>query len=318
VLKVAVINDFLQVFRQAADWSLLDSIASVDFFHDHLDTEEKAITRLAPYDVVVSERERTHFNGRVLERLPNLRLLVATGSHNRFIDFAAAARCGITLSGTDSHRHAAPELAFGLILALMRRIVADDRRMRGGGWQSGLGSSLRGKTLGVVGLGVTGLCLVRFAKAFGMQTFAWSPHLDSARARVGGSRRVELDELLAAADVVSLHLVLSESTRGIIGRRELALMKPSAFLVNTARGALVHEPALLELLRERRIAGAGLDTFDIEPLPVDHPLRSLDNVVLTPHTGYITDEQYTLFFTQAVENILAFAAGRPIRVTIGN
>ncbi|MEO6626110.1 MAG: D-2-hydroxyacid dehydrogenase family protein, partial [Burkholderiaceae bacterium] len=272
MLKVAVVNDFLQVFRQAADWSRLDAIAHVDFFHEHLDTEDKAITCLAPYDVVVTERERTHFTARVLENLPRLRLLVATGSHNRFIDFSAATRRGITVSGTDSHRHAAPELAFGLILALMRRIVTDDRVLRDGGWQSGLGRSLRGKTLGVVGLGVTGQCMLKFADAFGMQTIAWSPHLDNERARAAGSRRVELPALMSDADVVSLHLVLSETTRGIIGRRELALMKPSACLINTSRGALVDEVALLELLSTRRIAGAALDTFDIEPLPVDHTL----------------------------------------------
>lgn len=314
MLRIAVINDFLRVFRTATDWSRLDALGSVDFFHDHLDTEDKAAQRLASFDVVVTERERTHFTAALLERLPRLRLLVTTGTHNRYIDFAAAARLGVTVCKTDAILHAAPELAMALMLALMRRIVVDNAALHAGSWQTGLGRSLRGKTLGVVGLGVTGPQVLTLAHAFGMKTIAWSPHLSQARAAAAGTRLVPRDELLSTSDVVSLHMVLADSTRGLLGRRELALMKPSAYLVNTSRGALVDEDALVEALRERRIAGAGLDVFAVEPLPDPHPLRELDNVVLTPHTGYVTDEQYALCFGQAVENILAFAAGSPVRV----
>ena len=313
MLRVAVINDFLRVFRQAADWQLLDSMATVDFFHDHLDTEQKAVERLAPYDVVVTERERTHFTAAVLKRLPALRLLVTTGTHNRYIDFAAAARLNVTIMRTDAILHAAPELAMCLILALMRRIALDNNTLHSGGWQTGLGRSLRGKTLGIVGLGVTGQQMVRMAQAFGMTTVAWSPHLDEARASAAGTRRVAFDELLASSDVVTLHMVLSDSTRGMVGQRELALMQQHAYLVNTSRGALVDEEALLTALRQRRIGGAGLDVFAVEPLPATHPLRELDNVILTPHTGYVTDEQYALCFGQAIENILAFTHGHPLR-----
>jgi len=314
MLRVAVINDFLRVFRQAANWRLLDSLATVDFFHDHLDTEEKAVERLAPYDVVVTERERTHFTAAVLKRLPALRLLVTTGTHNRYIDFAAAARLNVTITRTDAILHAAPELAMGLILSLLRRIALDNNTLHSGGWQTGLGRSLRGKTLGIVGLGVTGQQMVRMAQAFGMTTVAWSPHLDDARASAAGARRVAFDELLASSDVVTLHMVLSDTTRGMLGKRELALMQQHAYLVNTSRGALVDEEALLTALRQRRIGGAGLDVFAAEPLPATHPLRELDNVILTPHTGYVTDEQYALCFGQAIENILAFKHGHPLRV----
>ncbi len=318
VLRVAVINDFLRVFAQATDWSRLNGVASVDFFHDHLDTADKAAERLAPYDVVITERERTHFTSELLQRLPRLRLLVTTGTHNRYIDFAAAARLGITVTRTQAILHAAPELAMGLILALMRRIVVDHEVMRAGGWQSGIGRSLRGKTLGIIGLGVTGPQVAHLARAFGMQTLAWSPHLDDARAAAAQTRRMPLDDLLSQSDVVSLHMVLADSTRGMIGQRELALMKPDAYLVNTSRGALVDQDALVEALRERRIAGAGLDVYETEPLPPEHPLRTLSNVILTPHTGYVTDEQYALCFGQAVENILAYHAGKPVRVMTCN
>ncbi|MDP3138954.1 MAG: D-2-hydroxyacid dehydrogenase family protein [Burkholderiaceae bacterium] len=314
MLKIAVINDFLRVFRQATDWSRLDGVAQVDFFHDILDTEDKAAERLAPYDIVVTERERTHFTGALLQRLPRLRLLVTTGTHNRYIDFATAAARGVTVTRTQAILHAAPELAWGLILVLMRRIVRDHESLRAGGWQTGLGRSLRGKMLGLVGLGVTGVQMVPLAQAFGMKTQAWSPHMDEARAQAAGTRYVAFDELLATSDVVSLHMVLADSTRGIIGRRELQLMQPHAYLVNTSRGALVDEEALIEALRDQRIAGAGLDVFTTEPMPASHPLRSVANVVMTPHTGYITDEQYALCFGQAVENILAFLAGAPVRV----
>lgn len=313
-LRVAVINDFLGVFHQYADWGQLDGIATIDFYREHLATDDAAAHCLESYDIVVTERERTHFTGELLKRLPRLRLLVATGTHNRYIDFETAARLGIVVSKTDAILHAAPELAWGLILALSRGIVREHLSMQSGGWQTGVSRGLSGKTLGIVGLGITGKQMVPLAAAFGMSTIAWSPHLDEASARAAGTARVGFDELLSCADVVTVHMVLSSSTQGLIGQRDLSRMKPTAYLINTSRGGLIDEPALIESLRQRRIAGAGLDVFAMEPLPPDHPLRRLDNVVLTPHIGYMTDERYALSFGQAVENILAFTRGQPIRV----
>ena len=314
MLKVAVINDYQNVFRQMTDWTPLEKIADVTFFQDHLTNEAAIAQRLSPFDVVITERERTHFTATLFSKLDRLKLLVTTGSHNRFIDFAAAAARGVTVTKTEAVMSAAPELTWGLILSLTRRIAWDHAAIRTGGWQTGVGTSIRGKTLGIIGMGVTGKQMVLLAHAFGMKTVAWSRSLDEAGARAAGTTRVELDELLRSSDVVSLHLVLGDRTRGMFGRRELGLMKPSAFLINTSRGPLVDEQALIEALVQRRIAGAGLDVYDQEPLPTDYPLRRLDNVVLTPHTGYITDEQYALCWRQAVENVLAYAAGAPIRV----
>ena len=317
MLSVAVINDYLKVVPAIADWSRLDGFATVDFYHDHLRDESAIAARLAPYEVIVTERERTHFTASLLDRLPNLRMLCTTGPHNWFIDFAAAARRNVLVTYTDAMMGAMPEMTWGLLLALSRHIARDHAHIRAGGWQTGLGISLRGKTFGTIGLGITGKQMVKIAAAFGMRTIAWSKNLTAEDAIAAGTTRVELDELLHTADVVCVLTVLSDRTRGLIGARELALMKPTAYLINTSRGPIVQEAALIEALHAGRIAGAGLDVYDVEPLPVDHPLRRLDNVVLTPHTGYITDEQYRLFFGQAVENVLAFAQGAPIRVMTG-
>ncbi|MGE4242860.1 D-2-hydroxyacid dehydrogenase family protein [Ramlibacter sp.] len=314
MLRVAVINDYMRIVREVADWSRLGREAEVTFFHDHLDTEDAIAERLAPFDIVVSERERTHFTASLLARLPKLKLLCVTGTDNWAVDFDATRRQGITVCNTASVMAAMPELAWGLILALTRGIVRDDRAIKAGGWQTRPTVPLQGKTLGILGLGIAGKRMLDIAHAFRMKTVAWSQNLTSEAAEAAGTRRVALDELLASSDVVTIQLVLSDRTRGLLGDRELRLMKPGAFLVNTSRGPIVQEQALVAALQEGRIGGAGLDVFDVEPLPKQHPLRSLDNVVLTPHTGYITDEQFRVFYGESLENILAYLAGSPIRV----
>jgi len=314
MLQVAVINDYMRIVAQMADWERLRGRAQVHFFHDHLDSEDALACRLAGFDVIVSERERTRFTASLLSRLPRLRLLCLTGTDNWAVDFDATRRQGITVCNTQSVMAAMPELAWGLILALTRGIVRDDRVIKAGGWQTRPTVPLQGKTLGILGLGIAGRRMLEIAQAFRMQCVAWSSNLTAEAAAAVGARRLDLDELLATSDVVTIQLVLSERTRGLLGARELGLMKPQAFLVNTSRGPIVQEEALVAALRQGRIAGAGLDVFDVEPLPVEHPLRQLDNVVLTPHTGYITDEQFRVFYGQCLENILAFIEGRPIRV----
>ncbi len=314
MLRVAVLDDYTGTVRSIVDWAALAGIARVDFFRDHLGELDAVAERLAPYDVVVAERERTPFPRALLERLKRLKLLVATGPVNWSIDLACAAERGITVCCTEALYDATPELAWGLILALTRRIAWDHEAVRAGRWQSGLGTSLTGKTLGVIGLGNVGARIAEFGRVFGMNTIAWSRHLTPETAAAKGATSVTLDALLRQADIVTIHVVLSAASRGLIGRRELGLMKPGAFLVNTSRGPIVDAGSLLEALEGRRIAGAALDVFDAEPLPADHGLRRLDNVVLTPHVGYITVEQYRLFYGQAIENIFAFARGTPTRL----
>jgi phosphoglycerate dehydrogenase-like enzyme len=277
--------------------------------------DEAAVAEvLRPFQVIVAMRERTPFPASLLARLPALRLLVTTGMRNLAIDVAAARRQGVVLAGTEMLGHAAFEHAWALIMAVTKQIVREDRAMHAGRWQVGVGIGLKGRTLGVLGLGRLGSQIARIGQAFGMEVIAWSEHLSAERAAECGARRVDKDELFATADVLTIHLVLSERTRGLVGARELALMKRSAYLINTSRGPIVDEAALIEALRTGRIAGAGLDVYDVEPLPADHPLRRLDNAVLTGHTGYVVQEMYQLAYGQAVEDIRAWQAGTPIRV----
>jgi phosphoglycerate dehydrogenase-like enzyme len=310
VARIAVLDDYQRVAHRFADWSRLDG-HEVTFFHEPLDDPARV---LEPFDVVCAMRERTPFPAELLERLPNLRLLVTTGMRNASIDLEAAARQGVTVCGTEGSWQATTELAFGLMLALARNIPLEDAAIRAGGWQTTVGVSLDGKTLGVVGLGRLGSAAARIGAAFGMRLIAWSENLAPERAAECGAELVSKDELFANADFVTIHLVLSRRTRGLIGAHELGLMKPTAFLVNTSRGPIVDEAALLEALEAGTIAGAGLDVFDREPLPVDHPLRSAPNTVLTPHLGYVTEDTYRLFYEQTVENIEAFFAGQSVRV----
>ncbi len=308
--RIAVLDDYQRVATRFADWSRLDG-HEVTFFHEPLDDPARV---LEPFDVVCAMRERTPFPAEVLERLPNLRLLVTTGMRNASIDLDAAARQGVIVCGTDGSWQATTELAFGLMLALARRIPREDASIRAGGWQTTVGVGLDGRTLGIVGLGRLGSAAARIGAAFGMRLSAWSQNLTAERAAECGAELVTRDELFADADFVTIHLVLSRRTRGLIGARELGLMKPTAYLINTSRGPIVDEGALLAALEAGTIAGAGLDVFDREPLPANHPLRTAPNTVLMPHLGYGVREVWAQFYPESVENALAFLDGRPARV----
>jgi phosphoglycerate dehydrogenase-like enzyme len=311
-MRVAVLDDYQGVAARYGPWDELD--AEVTFFRTHVDEDDAVVALLQPFEVVVAMRERTPFTAARLERLPNLRLLVTTGMRNASIDVEAARGLGVVVAGTGIIAGTTAELTFGLILALTRHIRTEDARMRVGGWQSTVGRDLAGATLGVLGFGRLGRRVAGIGQAFGMDVIAWSQNLNPADAREGGAEPVTREELFGRADVLSIHTQLSDRTRGLVGARELALMKPSALLINTSRGPIVDEEALLAALRDGTIAGAGVDVFDIEPLPVDHPLRAAPNTVLTPHLGYVTAGTYEVFYRDAVEDIAAFLRGDPIRV----
>jgi phosphoglycerate dehydrogenase-like enzyme len=311
--RVAVLDDYQRVARSLAAWGALGADVDVQFFHDHLSEPRALAARLQAFDAVVAMRERTAFPRDVLARLPRLRLLVTTGARNAAIDVTAARELGICVCGTGGLPYPTAELTWGLLLALARNIPQEDVAVRSGAWQTSLGQGLSGKTLGLLGLGRLGSQVARVALAFGMRVTAFSQNLTPERAAEHGATWLPLDELLATADVVSIHLVLSERTRGLLGARELGRLKPSALLINTSRGPIVDEPALIEALSQRRIAGAALDVFDVEPLPLEHPLRRLSNTVLTPHLGYVTEETYRVFYSDVVGDILAFRAGQPVR-----
>ncbi len=312
--RVAILDDYQSVAARLADWAALPAGTKVEVFADHLAGLDAVATRLADCEVVVAMRERTPFPRALLERLPRLKLLVTTGMRNASIDVRAASQRGILVCGTAGLPYPTAELTWALILALFRRIPTEDRLTREGRWQVSLGLGLNGKTLGLLGLGTLGSRVARVGRAFEMTVLAWSQNLTAERAAEVGAALVPRDELLARSDVVSIHLVLGERTRGLIGTRELGLMKPSAYLVNTSRGPIVDEAALVRALREGEIAGAGLDVFDEEPLPLDHPLRHLPSTVITPHLGYVTEETYRIFYEHALEDIQAYLRGQPIRV----
>jgi phosphoglycerate dehydrogenase-like enzyme len=311
--RIAVLDDYQQIAHRFADWSRVPD-AEVVVFHDHVADEDAVVARLRDFDVIVAMRERTPFPRSLLSRLPKLELLVTSGARNKSIDLAAATDCGVTVCGTGNLAGPAAELTWALILAALRHVPQEDAGMRAGGWQHTVGTDLAGATLGVIGLGRLGERVATVGLAFGMDVVAWSQNLTDERAAEVGVRRVDKEELLRTADVLSLHVVLSDRSRGLIGAEEFALMKPTAVLVNTARGPIVDEAALIDALRTKRIAGAGLDVFDVEPLPVDHPLRELRNVVLTPHIGYGTRGSYELYHGEAVDDVLAWLDGSPVRV----
>ncbi len=314
-MRIAVLDDYQDVARSYAGWDGLD----VEVFTEHIADVDELVSRLEPFDVIAAMRERTRFPREVITRLPNLKLLVTTGMRNASIDLDAAREHGVVVSGTGSGRGwaATSELAWGLIFALLRDIPGQDRRIRTGGWQTGVGVELGGKTLGVLGLGRLGSHMATVGRAFGMDVIAWSSNLTQQRAAEVGARLVGKDELFERSDVLSVHLVLSKRSRGLVGADDLALMKPTAYLINTSRGPIVDEDALRTALREGRIAGAGIDVYGTEPLPVDDPWRDTPRTVLTPHIGYVTDDTYQAFFVETVEDIRAFAAGSPIRVLNG-
>jgi phosphoglycerate dehydrogenase-like enzyme len=314
--RIAIVDDWGGMVRPLPHWNRLDGRASIDAFQETLADETALARRLAPYEVVVAIRERTRFTAGLLGRLPALKLLALAGRWTGQVDLAAAAARGIVVTETEGSAVNAFEHTLALMMALVRRVPQEDRAMRAGRWQTPpLGVDMAGKTLGVVGLGKIGGKMAAFGRLLGMRVLASGFTLTDDRAAAAGAARVDLETLLRESDVVTLHLRLSEKSRGLITARHLALMKPTAFLVNTARGPIVDEAALLDVLRGRRIAGAALDVFDVEPLPAGHPLLALDNVVLTPHLGFVTAEGYAVFFGQAVEAILAYLDGKtPPRV----
>ena len=312
--RIAVLDDYQSVAADYCDWSQLPEPAEVVEFHDFLGDPDTLVARLRSFDVVIAMRERTRFSREILERLPDLRLLVTTGRRNKSIDVEAATERGITVSGTGILPNGTAELTWGLILAVARHIPQEDASVRAGGWQETVGTDLAGARLGIVGLGGQGSQVARIGLAFGMDVVAWSENLTDERAAEVGVRRVDKDELFGTSDVVTVHTLLSKRTRGLIGADDLARMKPTAILVNTSRGPIVDQQALLDALQGGRIAGAGLDVFDEEPLPKDHPLRTAPRTVLTPHLGYVTRDTYEIFYHEAVEDVAAWIAGSPLRV----
>ena len=314
-MKLAILDDYQNAALGASDWASLGSDVEPTVFDSHLGFDEAHIAAaLASFDVLVAMRERTRFPRGLLERLPNLELLVTTGMRNLAIDMDAARENGVVVCGTNMLGYPAAEHAMALIMDLFKNISSESRLMREGGWQGELTEGLNGKRLGIVGLGRLGSRVARFGQALEMDVVAWSQNLTAERCAEVGVQRVDKDTLFRTADVVSVHLVLSERTRQLVGARDLALMKHTAYLVNTSRGPIIDEEALVKALTERTIAGAGLDVFDVEPLPADHPLRGLDNAVLTGHTGYVVKEFYAKAYGEAVEDIAAWRNGRAIRV----
>jgi len=325
-MRVAILDDYQQVALASADWSAVRELADIHVFAQHIGRAEALVSALQPFDVVVAMRERTAFDAERLNQLPRLRLLVTTGMANASIDLAAAGERGITVCGTGGSGTSTAELTWGLILALVRHIPEEDRRMKmagraggaalpvNGAWQQTVGTGLEGKRLGVVGLGHQGRKVADIGRAFDMKVVAWSQNLDPDQAKKVHVRAVSKEELFSSSDVVTVHYKLSPRSEGLVGAAELDLMKPSAFLVNTSRGPLVDSAALLAALRSGSIAGAGLDVYEIEPLPLSDPLRAAPNVVLTPHLGYVTEETYRVFYGDAAEDIVAFAKGTPVRV----
>jgi phosphoglycerate dehydrogenase-like enzyme len=313
-VRVAVLDDYQQVALASADWSPLEGRAEVDVFADHLDDDDALAHRLQPYDVVVVMRERTPFPRSLIERLPRLRLLVTTAQRNASIDTVAAAEHGVVVSGTSMVATGTPELTWALVLAAHRHLERELSNVRSGGWQTTVGTELAGRTIGLLGLGRIGSRVARYARAFDMTVLAWSQNLTDEAAAEQGAERVGRDELFARSDVVSIHLRLSERSRGLVGAEQLSLLGRDGWLVNTSRGPIVDEAALVDALDSGRIAGVALDVFDDEPLSADHPLRSHPHAVLTPHIGYVTRQNYAVFFSGVVEDVVAWLDGEPVRV----
>ncbi|MFY1667960.1 D-2-hydroxyacid dehydrogenase family protein [Pseudomonas sp. Pseu.R1] len=314
VLKIAVLDDWQSVAQNVVDWTALDPIGSVSFLHDYPADTATLVARLKDFNVICVMRERTIFDDALLSQLPNLKLLVTGGMRNAALDLKAAARLGITVVGTDSYKYAAPELTWALIMGVTRNIVDEANSLRAGNWQIGIGSDLYGKTLGIVGLGSIGQKIARYALAFDMKVIAWSENLTAERAAEHGATYVSKQELFEQSDIISVNLVLSDRSRGLVDADSLNRMKPTAYLVNTARGPIVDEDALVEVLKQKKIAGAALDVYSVEPLPAEHPFRTLPNLLATPHVGYVTENNYRMFFSQMIEDIQAWYAGTPIRV----
>ncbi|MEL0111897.1 MAG: D-2-hydroxyacid dehydrogenase family protein [Rickettsiales bacterium] len=316
-MRVAILDDYLNVALDLGDWSSLQGRADLTVFDAPFADEDDAAAKLADFEIVVGMRERTPFPASLLERLPKLKLLITTGMRNLSFDMEAAKARGITVCGTGGAGQPTAELAWAMILGLACHIPAHDNAMKAGKWQTRLNGDLRGKTLGVIGLGKLGSAVATVGKAFGMNVIAWSQNLTDERAAEVGVGRVDKDTLMAESDYISIHLILSDRSRGLIGATDIARMKPSAYLVNTSRGPIVDADALMDALRGKRIAGAGIDVYEVEPLPADHPLRSLENVLLTPHMGYVAEDNISKMYSDAAADIAAFLDGAPTRVLNG-
>jgi phosphoglycerate dehydrogenase-like enzyme len=308
--RIAILDDYQGTVLSLPYWARLSGRAKLEVFRDTVSNEDELVRRLAPYEILVLIRERTRFPASLIARLPALELLALSGRNSGHVDVATATDRGVLITETEGSIASTVELTIGLMLATVRDIPQEDRAMREGRWQTRLGGELAGKTLGILGLGRIGTRIATFGKFLGMRVLGWGPTLTAERAAASGVTCVPLDTLCRESDVISLHLRLSEKTRGVVTARHLSLMKPSAFLINTARGPLVDETALLAALRERRIAGAGLDVYGEEPLPANHPLLTLENAVLSPHKGYVTQEGYHTFFRQVVESIESYLDGK--------
>ena len=312
--KLAIIDDYERAALESADWSSVQGDIEISVFHDHLEDEDAVAKRLQPFDIVSLMRERTPFPASLLARLPNLELLVTSGRRNASIDLEAAHSRGIVVTGTPILLYPAAEHTWALIIALAKRVAADDHSMRDGHWGEAPTVGLSGKTLGIIGLGRLGPKVAEYGRAFDMNVVAWSLNLTRERCDEVGVTFVSREELFSTSDFVTVHLTLGERSRGLIGAADFARMKPTAYFINTSRGPIVDEAALLDALERDAIAGAGLDVYDIEPLPANHPLRGLPNTIITPHTGYVTKENFELFFTTTVTNIRAWLDGEPVNV----
>jgi phosphoglycerate dehydrogenase-like enzyme len=315
MVRAAILDDYQNVAMGFADWSPIAKDVEIKVFNKPFGSPEETIKALQGFAVVVGMRERTPFPRKVVEALPDLKLLITTGARNNSFDVKACAERGVTVCGTGAAGSPTTGIAFGLMLELTRRIGFENGRLKAGApWQTTIGRDLEGLTLGILGLGKLGQRSAAVGKAFGMKTIAWSQNLTEEKAKAAGADYVSKDDLFRNADFVTIHLVLSDRSRGLIGAKELGLMKKSAYLVNTSRGPIVDEKALIAALQSKSIAGAGLDVFDIEPLPLDHPFRKMDNVVITPHLGYVSEQNYRKYFPDIVEDIRAWLDGKPVRV----
>src|SRR5437588_7106061 len=313
--RCAILDDYQNVALKVADWSKVSADLDIKVFNDHLGEQDNVIRALQGFEIICAMRERTAFPRDVIEKLPQLKLLITTGMRNASIDVAAAKARGVVVCSTPAVGNPTSGIAIGVMLELTRRIGYENARMKAGvPWQTTIGMDLEGLTLGVLGLGKLGTRTARIAQAFGMKVIAWSQNLTPQKCKEIGVDYVSKEDLFRQADFVTIHVVLSQRSRGLVGANELGLMKPSAYIINTSRGPIIEEAALLAALRENKIAGAGLDVFDIEPLPVDHPLRKMDNVVLTPHLGYVAVQNYRAYFGGVVDDIRAFLDGKPVRV----
>ncbi len=313
--RCAILDDYQNVALKVADWSKVAGDLDIKVFNEHLGNPDSVVKALQGFGIVCAMRERTGFPRAVIEKLPDLKLLITTGLRNASIDVAAAKERGVVVCGTPSVGNPTSGIAIGLMLELTRRIGYENARMKAGvPWQTTIGLDLDGLTLGVLGLGKLGTRTANIAKAFGMKVIAWSQNLTPEKCKEAGVDYVSKEELFRQADFITIHVVLSQRSRGLVGGKELALMKPSAYIINTSRGPIIDEAALLAALRDKKIGGAGLDVFDVEPLPTDHPLRKIDNVVITPHLGYVATQNYRFYFGGVVDDIRAFLDGKPVRV----